>query len=123
MEGGEVVLLIVEFLEHSLYGAERVLQLRIAAFSSTLGRAGLVITARPIEQRHKFTFRSGQAVLIDILGLCRRRGQEVRKIVMSKSPASSCQFLLGLGGLRFNRSSERIPAIGLALLCIRNSQD
>lgn len=123
MEGGEVVLLIVEFLEHSLYGAERVLQLRIAAFSSTLGRAGLVITARPIEQRHKFTFRSGQAVLIDILGRCRRRGQEVRKIAMSKSPASSCQFLLGLGGLRFNRPSERVTAIGLALLCIRNSQD
>ena len=123
MEGGEVVLLIVEFLEHSLYGAERVLQLRIAAFSSTLGRAGLVIPASPIEQRNKFAFRLCKAIFPDVLGRSRRRGQEVRKIAMSKSPASSCQFLLGLGGLRFNRPSERVTAIGLALLCIRNSQD
>ena len=123
MEGGEVVLLIVEFLEHSLYGAERVLQLRIAALSSALAGSSLVITSSPIEQRNKFAFRLCKAIFPDVLGRSRRRGQEVRKIAMSKSPASSCQFLLGLGGLRFNSPSEGVTAIGLALLCIRNSQD
>ena len=56
MEGGEVVLLIVEFLEHSLYGAERVLQLRIAALSSALAGSRLVITSSPIEQRQQLAF-------------------------------------------------------------------
>ena len=46
---GERLLLIIEFREEGLHGAECVLQLRIAAFSGTFGRGAFVVPPCPVE--------------------------------------------------------------------------
>ena len=123
MEGGEVVLLVVKFLEHSLYGAERFLQFRVSAFSSALGRTGLVITAGPSQQRGQLTFGSGQAVFPDILSRSRRSRQETRVFVFREYAARACEFCLGTRVLGFDSPSEGVTAVGLSFLHIREADD
>ena len=123
MEGGEVVLLIVKFLEESLYGSQRVLQFRVSALSSTLGRAGLVITSSPSQQRHQLAFGLGLSVLTDILRRSRWRCQETRVFVFREYATRACECFLGTRVLRFDGPRKSIPAIGLSFLHIREADD